>query len=251
VRITKDNARANEIWSFVKEAFSKPRELKPDEVHVSELLAPRKAYWVRLLGERVTDEMVGLFAAGEAWHLLFQHVCGIEYAEQKVKHCGVVGTQDLRPPDGESTELKTSRKYTVPEECEPRYVDQITAYMAMEDAPIGHVVVLYTNSGRRWDGSKPSTLEIVSWRIELTAQERKDIRDALVAEKDRLLDAVNTKQPTKVDLCPDWMCANIYKGEVQSVCPFYENCKPEGRYPLRVLVGEPKPKGASRGRKKA
>ena len=61
MRIIRDNARADEIWSFVVDAFSKPRELKPDEVHVSELLAPRKAYWVRLLGERVTDSMICLF----------------------------------------------------------------------------------------------------------------------------------------------------------------------------------------------
>lgn len=242
MRIVRDNARADEIWSFVVDAFSKPRELKPDEVHVSELLAPRKAYWVRLLGERVTDGMIGLFAAGEAWHLLLQHLCGIEFAEKKVLHCGVVGTQDLHPPDGESTELKTSRKYTVPDECEPRYVDQITAYMAMEDAPVGHVVVIYTNAGRKWDGSKPSMVDRASWRIELTKQERKDIRDTLVAEKDRLLTAIAEKNPKGVDLCAEWMCASVYKGEVNSVCPFYLDCKPEGRFPLEVLTGAAKPK---------
>lgn len=243
MKIIKDNQRAEEIWSFVRDAFSKPRELKPDEVHVSELLSPRKAYWVRTTGEeRVTDEMIGLFAAGEAWHLLLQHVCGIEFAEKQVRHCGVVGTQDLHPPDGESTELKTSRKYTVPDECEPRYVDQITAYMAMEDAPVGHVVVIYTNAGRKWDNSKASMIERVSWRIELSAQERKEIRDALVEGKERLLDAIKTKQPKKVDLCADWMCASVYKGEVNSVCPFYLDCKPEGRFPLEVLTGVAKPK---------
>lgn len=245
MKIARDNQRAEEIWSFVRAAFSKPRELKPDEVHVSELLAPRKAYWVRTTGEeRVSEEMIGLFAAGEAWHLLLQHVCGIEFAEKKVRHCGVIGTQDLHPPDGESTELKTSRKYTVPDECEPRYVDQITAYMAMEDAPVGHVVVIYTNAGRKWDGSKSSMVERASWRIELTKKEREDIRAALVEQKDRLLEAVKNKQPKAVDLCADWMCANIYKGEVNSVCPFYEDCKPEGRWPLKVLVGDPKPKAA-------
>lgn len=250
MKITRNNKRAEQFWDFLREDFSKPRELSPVEVHVSELLAPRKAYWTRLYDERVTDEMIGLFATGEAFHLLFQKVAGIEFAEQQVKHCGVVGTQDLMPPDGESTEIKTSRKWSVPADPEPRYIDQLSAYMAMEDCPIGHVLVLYITAGRRFDGKKASTMELVSWQVEIDADERREIREQLVAEKDRLLHAVKVKNPKLVDLCPEWQCANIYKGEVQSVCPFYENeCKPEGRYPIEVLAGnqpEPKPRAKAK-----
>ena len=239
MKIVRNNKRADQFRDFLREDFAKPRVLSPVEVHVSELLAPRKAYWTRLLGERVTDEMIGLFATGEAFHLMLQKVAGVEYAEHEVKHCGVVGHCDLRPPDNEDTEIKTSRKWSVPADPEPRYVDQITAYMAMGDTPIGHILVLYITAGRRWDGKKASTMELVSWQIDLDAEERAEIRNQLVAEKDRLLNAVKVKNPKLVDLCPEWQCASIYKGEVQSVCPFYENeCKPEGRYPIQVLAGD-------------
>lgn len=250
MEIVRDNRRAEEFWDFIYKMFTKVRDLKPDEAHVSELMAPRKAYWTRILGERVSDKMIGLFATGEAFHLMFQHAIGEEYAEVQVRHSGVVGTQDVLPPDGEVTEIKTSRKWSVPEDPEPRYIDQLTAYMAMSDKPIGHVLVLYLTAGRKWDGSAPSALELVSWRVELTKQERTEIRAALVSEKDRLFDAIKQRKPEMVDLCPDWMCANIYKGEVKDVCPYYEDCKPKGRYPLTVLIPLEKPKSARKTRGK-
>ena len=253
MNVIRNNKRAEQFWEFLREDFTKPRALTPDKVHVSELLAPRKAYWTRLLGERVTDEMIGLFATGEAFHLMFQRAAGMEFAEREVSLrpkgvvVGVVGHQDIVPPDGETTEVKTSRKWTVPTDPEPRYIDQITAYMAMEDLPVGHVMVLYLTAGRRWNGTKPSALELVSWQVELTADERADIRKQLLLEADRLMKAVTARKPLEVDLCPEWQCANIYKGEVQSVCPFYEDCQPEGRYPLVVLAGEPKPPAPKKG----
>src|SRR3972149_4706229 len=194
MNIVRNNKRAEQFWQFLREDFSKPRVLSPTEAHVSELMAPRKAYWTRLLGERVTDAMIGLFATGEAFHLMFQHAAGMEFAEQKVRHCGVVGTQDLLPPDGESAEIKTSRKWTVPADPEPRYIDQITAYMAMQDIPIGHILVLYLTAGRKWDGKKASALELMSWQVELDAEERTEIRAQLVHEKDRLFKGAAEKK---------------------------------------------------------
>mgnify|MGYP001579340628 CR=1 FL=1 len=240
MEILRNNKRAEQFWDKIRAAFSKPRDLAVDEVHVSELLAPRKAYWVRTLGERVTDEMVGFFATGQAFHLMLQNVVGVEFSEQQVRIAGIVGTQDIVPPDGETTEFKTSRKWTVPDEPPPQYIDQISSYLAMADKEIGHILVVFFTANRRWDGTKPSSMEWVSWEVRMTKAERSAQRLEMGRGKDALLLAVKTQQPKLVGLCPEWQCASIFKGEVQSVCPFYEECQPEGRYPLAVLTGPQK-----------
>jgi hypothetical protein len=106
----------------------------------------------------------------------------------------------------------------------------------MDDREVCYIFVIYFTAGRKWDGSKPSTLEMVSWRVEQSKQELKDIRIRLLQDAARLNKALEKKDPLLLQLCADWMCAGIYKNEVQRVCPFYKECQPEGRYPIEALL---------------
>lgn len=213
--------------------LAKRRELGTD-IHVSEILNPRKAYWTRTLGERVTDESIGFFITGEAFHKVVQDAVGLEYAEQRLQLPGIVGTADICGTF--LCEIKTSRKWTIPSEPDPHYVTQVTAYQAMADKALSYIFVIYFTAGRKWDGTKPSSLEMVAWRVELTPQERSDIRDRMLQDTARLNKALSKKDPTLLQLCADWMCAGIYKNEVTRACPYYEDCQPEGRYPIEMML---------------
>jgi hypothetical protein len=213
--------------------LAKRRDLGSD-LHISELLNPRKAYWTRTLGERVTDESIGFFITGEAFHRVVQDAMGLEFAEKKLTLPGIVGTADLCGTY--LCEIKTSRKWTIPEQPDPYYVEQVTSYAAMADRDVAYIFVIYFTAGRKWDGSKPSTLEMVSWKVELTDQERIDIRQKLLTEANRLNKALVKKDPLLLQLCADWMCVGIYQNKVQRTCPYYHDCQPEGRYPIDVLL---------------
>jgi hypothetical protein len=234
MRIQRDEYFADVVKQKLRALqLAKRRELGSD-LHISELLNPRKAYWTRTLGERITDESIGFFITGEAFHKVVQDALGIEFAEKKLTLPGVVGTADIC---GQFLcEIKTSRKWTVPEEADPNYVNQVTAYQAMADRPEAYIFVIYFTAGRKWDGTKPSTLEMVAWKVELTDQERVDIRQRLLNEASRLNKALSKKDPMLLQLCADWMCVGIYKNEVQRTCPYYTDCQPEGRYPIDVLL---------------
>lgn len=234
MQIQRDEQFADEIKQKLHALqLAKRRELGGD-IHVSEILNPRKAYWTRTLGVQITDESVGFFITGEAFHRVVQDAVGLEFAEHKLSLPGIVGTADLCGTY--LCEIKTSRKWTIPSEPEPHYVEQVLSYAAMDDREVCYIFVIYFTAGRKWDGSKPSTLEMVSWRVETTAQEREDIRTNLLHTAARLNKALATKDPLLLQLCADWMCAGIYKNEVQRTCPYYIECQPEGRYPIETLL---------------
>jgi hypothetical protein len=234
MRIERDEQFADVVKQKLRALqLAKRRDLGSD-LHISELLNPRKAYWTRTLGERVTDESIGFFITGEAFHRVVQDAMGLEFAEKKLTLPGIVGTADLCGTY--LCEIKTSRKWTIPEQPDPYYVEQVTSYAAMADRAVAYIFVIYFTAGRKWDGSKPSTLEMVSWKVELSQQERADIRQRLLDEAGRLNKALVKKDPLLLQLCADWMCVGIYQNKVQRTCPYYEDCQPEGRYPLDMLL---------------
>jgi hypothetical protein len=234
MKIRRDEQFADEIKQKLRALQLAKRRDLGSEIHISEILNPRKAYWTRTLGERVTDESIGFFIAGEAFHRVVQDAMGSEFSEHKLRLPGIVGTADFR--GAYLCEIKTSRKWTVPSDPDPYYVEQETAYQAMDDREVGYIFVIYFTAGRKWDGTKPSTLEMVAWRVELSKQDRADIRARLLQDAARLNKALGKKDPLLLQLCADWMCAGIYKNEVQRVCPYYKECQPEGRYPIETLL---------------
>jgi hypothetical protein len=232
VKIVRDDSFADLVKKQLVDLQRSKRRVLDDTLHVSEILNPRKAYWTRQLGERPTDEAIGFFITGEAFHRVVQEAMGAEFSEVKLHLPGVVGTADLCGVY--FSEIKTSRKWTIPEEADPLYIEQLEDYMAMADRPTAYILVIYFTAGRKWDGSQASTLEIASWKLDLTETDRSAIRDRIFKTRDDLNRALKEKRPEILRLCPEWMCGREYKDK-RSICPYYEDCKPEGRYPLNVL----------------
>jgi hypothetical protein len=240
MEVVRDDAYAafvkEKLWELQK---AKRREVT-EEFHVSELLSPRKAYWDRTEGEKPTDQSIGFFITGEAFHRVIQEAVGVEISEQKLYlelkklKRKITGTSDILGLW--LAEIKTSRKWTIPAFPDPEYVKQTGCYMAMSGRDEAYIVVVFFVAGRAWNGKSPSSLEIVSWKLTSTEQERTEILETLEYGAIELDRALEEKDPLYVMLCAQWKCGQVYQKKISNLCPHYDACKPEGRYPQEVLL---------------
>jgi len=237
MKIERDEKFATMLYKKI-EAHMVDGSRQPDgKFHVSELLNPRLAYFSRKYGKKLTKTDIGFFIPGIAFHEFIQKVLGKEMAEVKLS----------LPPDIEGTadmvglyfsEIKTSRKWTIPADPEPHYVEQFGKYLAIANRKEGHIIVIYFTANRTWNGTKASTLEIVTWKVTTTSKDRNYIKIGLVSTRNLLNAVVNDKEKfNSLPLCWDWMCGQEFKGEVR-LCQFYEKCQPEGRYPESILFAK-------------
>ncbi len=68
-----------------KSATENTRRTKDALWHVSDLVFPRKAYFEKLYGRKITDEAIGYFFTGVAFHTELQRILGIANAEKEIK----------------------------------------------------------------------------------------------------------------------------------------------------------------------
>lgn len=232
-------ARDPEFASLIKgkiAAFIRDGKRKPDgKFHVSDLLNPRYAYFAQKHDYSASEDEIGFFVSGMALHEFLQKILGAEMSEKQLALEDIVGTADQVGVF--FAEIKTSRKWSIPEDPEPHYLEQFEKYLAMAKRTFGHIVVIYFVAGRTWDGKKPSTLEIVAWKVTISKQESlnaitelKERRDAL-----KLVQEGRTSHESLPN-CWQFKCGSVYKGQLSKLCPFYHECKPEDLYPERVFL---------------
>ena len=230
---------APEFAGAVKDAlvkhFKSTQRDADDKYHVSDLLAPRFAYYQIKNGRDIRPEDIDMFIPGIAFHELLQNAMGKEYAEKKVEIGDIVGHIDLLK--AYVVEIKTSRKYTIPEMPDDHYLRQCKYYMVLAEVLEGYIVVIYFTAGRNPWKKKASTLEIVAWHIEIDSEEANGLYNEMLDTRDLLCCATVERRPDTLPLCEIWRCGQAYKGEITRTCPHYEECKPEPRYPQKILLG--------------
>jgi len=79
-------------------------------------------------------------------------------------------------------------------------------------------------------------LEIVSWKLTSTEAERAEILETMEETAVALDQALELRNPALVAPCAQWKCGQIYEKKLSNLCPHYEACQPEGRYPQEVLL---------------
>ena len=228
-----------EFADSVKEALvrhhNESNRKSDGKIHVGDLLAPRFAYYQIKNGRVMRPEDVDMFIPGTAFHELLQKAMGQEYAEKAVELENIVGHIDFLKTF--VVEIKTSRKYTIPEFPEEHYLAQCKYYMVMADVRLGYIVVIYFTAGRNPWKKKASTLEVVAWSVEITDEEANDVYNEMLDIKENLEKAISESNPSLIPICKEtWRCLQIYKNEVTKICPYYEECKPSGRYPLDIGI---------------
>lgn len=229
MKITLAEEFSSKIKNQLLEQYKTTARAPDGMYHISELLQPRQAYFTRRDGKEMTEQDICMFIPGSAFHEYIQKVLGNDLAEKKVYFQNdVVGTIDWA--GSYLLEIKTSRKWSIPDMPEPHYVTQLLKYMAMEKKLEGYILVIYFTAGRKWTGDKPSTLELVAWKIETAPEEQQIELQYLIDTRASLIEAKETGQFEKLPLCYSFSCFSEYKKEVTRVCPFYNECQPEGRF---------------------
>lgn len=225
--IKKDNIFASEIKQRLY-AFIKSKRRKEDgKYHVSDLLFPRFAVLSKIFGYEPTDQEIGFFANGIAWHEFIQKVLGKQNAEIQGEYKGIVGTVDFIN-GAVLVEIKTNRKWTIPDEPQPEYVEQLLDYCIIHGRKEGKLLVVYPTAGRKFNGGKSSSVEIVSWSIKFSQHELDIAKQKMERTKQLMQQALNAKIPWKspafeaLPSCPDFR---------KKTCPFEHcQCKIENKW---------------------
>ena len=179
--------------------------------HVYDMLFPRKTYGCKLYGCESTREDIGFFFLGKAVHREMQRILGIEQAEVKGEKFGIVGTMDFKGK--RSFEIKSSRKWTIPDAPPSYHIQQAGYYALIHDLDEVEILVVYPTSGRTWKGTKSSTVEVRDWTLVLSKSDKKKIEYDLLRTKEELEKALKKKSPSRLPPAPSWAIER-FKGKV-------------------------------------
>jgi hypothetical protein len=198
-------------------------------LHVSDVLDPRLWYWKNKKPLPLTDAQIGYFLSGEILHVGVQTKLGI-VKEKKVLFGNVKGSIDLPSIEGHPGELKSSRKWTIPEVPEETYIDQLIYYCAADGSSTGYIWVFYFTPGRNWKHNKSTDPTFIMWRCEFTDKEIEQAKKRLTVLPKKMLKAEREGDHTILPLCHKWKCCADSKWGTEVRCPYWEDCKPKGRY---------------------
>jgi hypothetical protein len=234
-----------ERWFYdaARAHLSRPRRRG---IHVSDLLAPRKAYWARVVPRPPTDAEVGYFLAGRAHEEAFAVLAGLG-AHRKARGEWLGDGDVYAPGDGIAYELdvlvqgsaqdvpieiKTNRRPQVlsPTDALREYalaVRQLGMYCAFRGLTTGYLVEVHLLArgpaqeadadGELWP--KQSRPEIVVYQITWTPEELAAIRRDAMAAKAFLDRALDARTPQALPECPAWMCGREHVRKGAPVCP--------------------------------
>jgi hypothetical protein len=102
---------------------------------------------------------------------------------------------------------------------------------------VGRLAVFFITPGRTWGGEEQTKPQVVVWTLTFTDAELAHTREWMRYQATSLEDAFSRDDHSRLPLCEAWLCKTKKKGRgyVQQ-CPYYESCRPEGRYPLDLAV---------------
>lgn len=216
------------------------RDYSGTTFHVSDVLWPRKSYFKATVLTPLSRGEIGYYLAGRGHHAIIEAVMVADGGQQEQtvqateNGITIIGSPDVKL-DGKPYEVKTSRRWQIPDEPDEHYLAQLCAYCALLGVQVGYLVGFYITPGRNPKLGKMSTEpEIVAWRIEFTPEETAHQRAWLFWAGRALRKALDTRNPSKLPLCEPFMCGVPGRGGTYRViCPFYEQCQPYTVDPAR------------------
>lgn len=197
--------------------------------HVSDLLFPRYAVLNRRQPHQPTNDEIGFFLTGEAYHNFIQELLGKQNSEVKAEAIDVLASADFFD-GGTLIEFKTSRKWTIPETPEEHYIKQAAYYAFIFAVKSVRISVIYPTSGRKWDGSTSSTVEIRSWIVLFSDEDITEIKEEMTGLVKDMTEAYKTGDVSSLPECPEWKFGSIERDKekqeyyIKIRCPFTEIC---------------------------
>jgi hypothetical protein len=181
-----------------------------EDIHLSDLISPRKAYFNKKLKLPPTKDEIFTFLVGLGVEDKLGSLMGDEHAATEIRH-GIHFSPDFRLPD--ITELKSRRRGLAKEGSEydhySHYLRQLTGYMALTEERSGNLLVF--SIAERFDESGKTKPELAAYRLRCTEDELTSRLEDLLYVKDRLIQALETNDYTRLPLCEDWLCGRSIK----------------------------------------
>jgi hypothetical protein len=203
-------------------------DIRKAGLHASDILYPRLSYWKSVEPKPLTERQVGLFAAGRALHAIYNEArhgrASVDQGSEWSEDLGIWFSLDdyLTEEDDTPVELKTTRAFQIARTIDDvyDYLRQLAIYMVAKQKLKGVLRVWYLNSKDKAGGTAPKLVSVI---LEWSRTEFGEYREAIIAVRSAISDAVTRRDPSALPLCPAWMCA-------RDKCPWFEDCKPEGRW---------------------
>jgi len=264
LKLTRDESIEKWLFGEMRQEIGKEAR---EGIHLTDLLAPKKAYWQKIQPEYASDDELMYFLTGRGHETAMLHISGYQHGEQKEIN-GIKYTPDMFM--NFPIEIKTRRAFLAAEGEEQEkygwYLKQLGGYMALENIGQGWLIV-WCLAQKQDDGwsTKP---EVRVYRLEMTAEELAKRKEDLLVIKAMLEAAISLADPSKLPDCPDWMCSRIkqtviqkgvckscnkefqlssylakhkekgheiiepvYQREVEAKCKYWQNCKGESELP--------------------
>ncbi len=223
--IKPDDKYAQAFLKAVEKKYKEEERPDDGKWHAGQLAFPRHAFAEKVYGRRSNPKKTGFFFLGKAVHSEVQRIMGIP-AEVKAEKMGVVGTMDMKGK--ESYEIKSSRKWTVPDWPEPHYVKQSGEYAVIHDLSKVIILMILPTAGRTWNGKKASTVEAASWTIAFKPDVKKAIQYDMQRTIEELEHAIQHKDEGSLPPSPDWILEDYpevdpgkYDRKEDEAHPFY------------------------------
>lgn len=173
-------------------------------IHLSDLLAPRKAYFQRIDPKHPTFHEVCYWMSGNAVEDKFLGAIGYEHGTQREWE-GISYTPDI--VFNYPCELKSRRrglaKVGEEQDTYDHYLKQLRGYCAIADSTQGWLLVLSLVEKQEDHTTKP---ELAAYRVEFTQEELAMTRVKLLFLKEQLERAISVSDYLPLPECPSWMC---------------------------------------------
>jgi len=208
IKVKSDDKFAAKVLDMLGDAYAAEERPEDGKWHVSHLIFPRQtvARELKYPGYKTTRQDIGFFFMGKAMHAEVQRIMGVGHSEKKGEKHGVVATMDYlkKGKDELAMEIKSSRKWTLPDEPEGHYVKQAGYYAVIHDLERVTILVIYPTAGRTWKGKKASSVEARAWVVETPKKVREQIKYDMLRTVEELEKAIKTKNVKGLPPAPDW-----------------------------------------------
>lgn len=192
-------------------------------LHASDCLDPRYAYFSRLDPQPIPDRLVPIFLIGRVLHAFI--ICAVEGkafdlaadgGSNVSEELGITYSPDMNF-NGKVREIKTSRSFYEPEGAKDLslYIEQLLIYLAGTNTTKGDLWVLYMNI--------KGGPQFRVYQVEISKSDLKKVQKEIKTITTLFHKVQKTGEFTKLPKCRAFKCS-------KKDCPYWERCKPEGRY---------------------
>lgn len=229
LKIIRNDYREAELYLKTKKKQDEDNAKRKEGIHASDLLDPRQAYFKSVDPKELTEREVWLFTIGKVLHTIVlspvnPDLVGDDSDTGTLENLGILYSMD-HTHNTVPVELKTSRSNKEPREDRLQeelqlYLEQLCIYLVMENTLRGELWILYLNlkdeSNRTWPEPRCYDVEMTEDQFYQLEQHILETRDALRAAKEQNVFS-------HLVLCRQWKCGQV--------CPWWDQCRPQGRYP--------------------